>query len=344
MIHRIRLHPYKVHNDIELTDLPPVSVIVGRNNAGKSSILYSLTLPKYGLSWVPWLPNAPTGDPAVSGNPRAEVEIDYGGSTGVVVIKLEQVERDISQTVESGSAVTVDRIKIPDPGDASGPSGPMLGAPAESKSTYFLGAYRAVPGRAFDYIDLPADVGYDGGNCWNILHQLKANDRPEFQEVVNTISELGFGVDSIRTPTASPGKGTLRLGNFGRADELPFLGSGVAALLPIVTQGALCKAGDSLLIEEPELHLHTGSLAALWTYFGRLKEKGVQLIVTTQSTDFVESLVQQVDRRTVPDTSMVYVVDRDTHGQTAIQSRPVGFFQGQEEPVDAVRRVMGRRG
>ncbi len=48
MITRISMKNFKAHANLELDGLPMITVFVGRNNSGKSSILHAVALPRYG--------------------------------------------------------------------------------------------------------------------------------------------------------------------------------------------------------------------------------------------------------------------------------------------------------
>src|SRR5437899_1635564 len=56
MITRISMKNFKAHASLELDGLPMISVLVGRNNSGKSSILHAAALPRYGPSFAAAVP------------------------------------------------------------------------------------------------------------------------------------------------------------------------------------------------------------------------------------------------------------------------------------------------
>lgn len=67
------------------------------------------------------------------------------------------------------------------------------------------------------------------------------------------------------------------------------LSSGHYYALPIVLGGMLASAGDVLLIENPELHLHPHVQAQMAKWLSVLASKGVQVIVESHSETFLNN-------------------------------------------------------
>jgi putative ATP-dependent endonuclease of OLD family len=84
-------------------------------------------------------------------------------------------------------------------------------------------------------------------------------------------------------------------------------GAGVREALRLILDLEL-KKPQLLLLEEPEAHLHPGLEHAVYSYL-RERSQTVQMIVTTHSTNFVDSVSFQ----------NIYLVSRDPSGQ----SRPI---------------------
>jgi hypothetical protein len=205
----------------------------------------------------------------------------------------------------------------------------LPGGSPESTRVFFLGAFRSVPQAAFTYESFDRDIGPDGRGCWNALHQLKANDDPKFIEIQTEIAALGFGARALKTPTASRGSGTIRLDNYGRADPLPFVGSGANSTLPVIVQGSLCESGDTFLVEEPELHLHESAVNGLGTFFGKLANRGIQIVVTCHSTALLGALYQGTQNGTVPTDTSVFVFERRaTTGETSVKPVSIEDYYG----------------
>src|SRR5262249_3940926 len=89
-------------------------------------------------------------------------------------------------------------------------------------------------------------------------------------------------------------------------------GAGVREALRLVLDLEL-KTPRLLLLEEPEAHLHPGLEHAVYSYL-RDRSHGVQMFVTTHSTNFVDSVSFQ----------NIYLVSRNESGRTAIEQLDAG--------------------
>lgn len=318
MLRGLRLRPYKVHRELSIGDLPSLALIVGPNNSGKSAILHAAALPDYGVRWDPTLPTAPLDDPRESGDPIAVVEWEFEDEDQPAACRFTAREGgSLSWALSYAGQTTSHSVQVPQPDEGRGTSN--LGFPSNRPGrTFFLGAHRPPPGRSFAYRPFSRDIGPSGTDCWNVVHQLKANDSPKFVEVSDAMRSLGFGIQQLRTPTASAGAGSIWVQNYGRADSLPNLGSGTAGVLPVITQGVLCEPGETLLLEEPESHLHQGALDALGRFFGGLASKGVQVFAATHSTALFGSLYRGMQAGVVPRDASVLLLDRAGDGRTSV--------------------------
>lgn len=65
-------------------------------------------------------------------------------------------------------------------------------------------------------------------------------------------------------------------------------GFGVSQALPILVQGTLMKAGETLMVEQPEAQIHPTAQLALGSYFADLwTERGIPSIVETHSSNIL---------------------------------------------------------
>jgi predicted ATPase len=337
MLRNLRLHPYKVHRDISLNDVPPLSVVVGRNNSGKSALLHAIALPKYGIRWDSVLPTAPFEEVATTAAPPARIDLDFGSQHGPLMIEISLVANGtiqwrISDTRGGRNASQ----QIPAPQQYG--RGELNVQQPEAVQQFFLAAERDLPARSFTYQAYSRDIGPAGEGCWNALHQLKADDNPAFERIRDVLTGLGFGMTGLKTPTVNPGSGAIRIQNYGRADVLPFMGSGLTSVLPIVTQGILCRRGETFLVEEPELHLHRSALDALAGFFGTLTREGVQVMMTSHSTAFFPCLKVKMDDGTVPNDLAVYILERSPDGGTSVVREPLEDYYRANYSAEGVLR------
>jgi len=304
MIKRIRLSNFKAHADLELADLPVITVLVGRNNTGKSSILHAAALPKHGPSFSAAVP---------IGEPRHVVRT--GADKSHVEITFDNPAVTWSASFGPGNSWSGHRW-----------SGKVPYSDKLRQSMFYLSAIRQ-PVPHFNYSEFVRDVGPQGEQTWNILHQLKAMDDPRFAEVLDWSKKFGMGISTLGTPTVNPGIGEIAPESYGHKGNLILHGSGTWAVLPIITQGILCEPSETLLIEEPEIHLHRESIDSLWTFLGYCAEREVQTICATHSIDFLASMSIRLEEGAIPKDSAIFLLRRDDKGKTAAEKKDAAIFR-----------------
>ena len=97
------------------------------------------------------------------------------------------------------------------------------------------------------------------------------------------------------------------------------LGSGIAQVLPIITQ-AFKSNGEMILIEEPEIHLHPKAQAELGGMFAdAAKEKNNTFIIETHSENLLLRLEKLIRHGELSkdDVSVIYV-DKNENGSYCI--------------------------
>ncbi|MEE3349645.1 MAG: AAA family ATPase [Candidatus Gastranaerophilaceae bacterium] len=119
------------------------------------------------------------------------------------------------------------------------------------------------------------------------------------------------------------------------------LGSGIAQVLPIITQ-AFKSENETILVEEPEIHLHPKAQAELGEMFAKAaKTKGNTFIIETHSENLLLRLEKLIRKGELSkdDVSVIYV-DKNENGSyciplllddegdiTNINDVPDGFFE-----------------
>lgn len=73
----------------------------------------------------------------------------------------------------------------------------------------------------------------------------------------------------------------------GKERNIIDVGYGVSQALPIIIQAALSNAKDTVLIQQPEVHLHPRAQAALGDFFTRLTRAGKRRIIIETHSDYI---------------------------------------------------------
>lgn len=268
MIRGVHLLRFRGHESLDLTSLGRVAVLVGRNNAGKSAILQAIAWAKY--RDAPLQNFDLNRELFYKASGTAEVHIDFGGA-------------DPSTGTKTASV----NIRSNPPGR---PTSSPNGAVSElAPNVYFVGGPReAVP--QYQFSEFGRDVGLAPERPWQMYRELRDVDEDAMERINSWGSRIIGGVDKIRSPSMNAVLGTTRADTYGYPVRLFVQGSGIGSVLPIVIQGILCPEGSTILVDEPELHLHRAAIDSLVDFFTECAMRNVQTICTTQSVDFVSAI------------------------------------------------------
>jgi energy-coupling factor transporter ATP-binding protein EcfA2 len=326
MIHTVALRNFKAHEDLVLSGIPPLSVIVGANNVGKSAILQALAIKKYGFSQAANLPIGTSTDIFRTGKSRARIEVTPGPDVLATIIE-----------VLPGNGAT---ITEPPKKDANA-------LPAwKPDDVLYLGPYREVATSKFTYADIndAMGVGIDGSGTWNTLFQMKVRDDARFKEVSEAAASLGMGLDSLLVEALTAREGQVRTVGRGEKTNIFYTGSGSQCVLPVVTQIAMTPQGWTLLVEEPEAHLHREAIDGLVEYMGKSTEtRGIQVIATTHSIDFLTSLWHRVESGKLSKATTVFMIERNSSGQTKCTALQPAKKPFKEFLVDYIKPILAGR-
>ena len=136
--------------------------------------------------------------------------------------------------------------------------------------------------------------------------------------------------------------------------NLPDVGFGTSQILPILIQGLIAPPGATLLLEQPEIHLHPKVQADLADFLIEVSQRGVGVIVETHSEHLITRLQRRIAEESLEkeELAIYYVtpssegstlarVEVDSYGQ--ISSAPSGFFEEGYEETFALMRAVGER-
>lgn len=214
----------------------------------------------------------------------------------------------------------------------------------------YLGPLRADPRPLYPLQALgsPTDVGPKGEQTAAVLHlnakrKVKSINSLNFKEspsgadiqdvtlaeaVGDWLSYLGIAEDFETIEKGKLGH-ELRVRTPGTADfqDLTNVGVGVSQVLPIVVTCLLAAPGSTIILEQPELHLHPAVQARLADFFIAMILMKKQCIIETHS----EHLIERIRFRVVQDWS------------NAIHDRAKIYFFGKDKGSTSIREVAVNR-
>jgi predicted ATPase len=196
---------------------------------------------------------------------------------------------------------------------------------------YHLGPLRAYPERRYIWgEETPDDVGTRGENTVPMLlaHRATRVYKGNKGEGILIKAETRIAewlirmrlVESFRTERISDSLPDYRVLVRRRKDspEVPItdVGFGVSQILPVLVLCYTVPFGSTLILEQPEIHLHPSVQAVLADVFiDVICRRGLQIIVESHS----EHLLRRIQRRIAENTmnagdTALYFCDTDAHG------------------------------
>jgi len=205
-------------------------------------------------------------------------------------------------TTRSGDVASVEYRTVTSPGSYSSSQAnmnpmnmsflhPMQAAPLEVESMknflasgLFLEPFRNVSPEM--QVGAKAMINPLGGDLAQVLHSYYNRDRERFDGFEEIMRAVLPEIDMIETPLTSGPSATIqiRFKDDAQRYDLWQLSSGVKETMLIVAAVHFSPAGQLIVLEEPENHLHPASQKAIAAVLKRAAEtEDKQLIVTTHS-------------------------------------------------------------
>jgi hypothetical protein len=230
-------------------------------------------------------------------NGKVEVAWTEGG-------KRRSIEVEIPREVPLAFAP---RLIPPDmtPGQPSSARRWAVGSPGRlvpSPRPYALAPVRSRPRRTYDPIrDMPNP---EGEHIPALLSRLQAQAGKQWEALKSALHDFGndsglFSQISVRSygkeHQGEPFQISVAISGQPGARNLLDVGYGVGQVLPILVESSLGPRGRTLLLQQPEVHLHPQAQAALGSYLARSAGDGaIRYIVETHSDYVVDRVAMAI--------------------------------------------------
>jgi len=140
------------------------------------------------------------------------------------------------------------------------------------------------------------DIAPDGENLVRVLETIdRSSERRKFQEIKDAFVRIMQGATDLHLEWAETANNELTVvmeeEGFSSTFSLENMSSGTIQILLLLTQIILAEDNsDLLVVEEPELHLHPGAEKEVFDLLEQVADKfnGPQVIVSTHSEVFVD--------------------------------------------------------
>jgi hypothetical protein len=193
------------------------------------------------------------------------------------------------------------------------------------------------------------------GGSYDIEFILIEQSMPLQQAVSEWLNYLGLAEQIESVDKGALGHQLkIRIRGSSVSDDLMHVGVGISQVLPILVGALLAPKGSSLLLEQPELHLHPSVQTKLADFFLSLTMMDKQCIIETHSEHIVNRLrLRMVQLKETPfnptqhiciyfarkenDESLFEEITFDEN--EVITNWPEGFFDQFQQDQDEIRRA-----
>lgn len=274
----LEIHGYKALRNVSLEDLRQYNVLIGPNNAGKSSIAEVLWRIRYSydssiqdelLLNGPW--ETFYGE-HVNNDCRCDMSFDVDGTHWIARL----VPQRGSWLTENGSGFV-----HPDTFSAS--VAPFL------RSIRYSGPYEAF--HQPQGMDFQTELRRDARNLATVLFSMHNNQEPEFDSLQAAFCEVLPQFEGVETHIDASNKTTyVRVRMRGKTPQrLASLGDGVGRCLAVIAAVSTAPSASFLLIEEPEVGQHPSLQRRLKRKVMEIAgERDLQLLVLTHSPTWAD--------------------------------------------------------
>ena len=212
--------------------------------------------------------------------------------------------------------------------------------------------------------DIVLDIGIKGEHTGNIFsnNYLEKVEYPVFNKKneldtvqgiledgvnywINEVFELAKKISVI--PYKNGRIQEIEVTNYrGVKSSLSSVGFGISQILPIIVEGILCERGTTLILEQPEIHLHPRIQSLLFDFFRGLILCDKKVIVETHSDhliskmqlriaeDVSDSLSKKINLFFVDNFGSISSIEIDKFGN--FDSWPEGFFDQFNNNISAL--------
>ena len=339
MITRIKFKNYKAFPNLEELELRPVTLIIGKNSSGKSSILKLIALLASMVNDNFWLPSLKVNDIVLGGSYQdlfhngsmadlnLEVKLSNGLSLAVNYFIEDSVIKIYSYTCQKNDKILC-KVQKESRDDnleeqlCSFLSGNNLVGDSQSILDYLGPIRRMAPENIrFHGFSKGYSVEYDGAGTYDILLNSSMKGDGCFKNVSFWMEQYLEGQKlSFSNTSNNSGNYTLWVKRKGAEVNISEVGQGIAQVLPVVTLATIAKANSINIIEQPELHLHPAAHANVAELIGQsAKEHHNVFVVESHSKNLLLGFQKMIVNKKVsftPDDIAIYYVKDTDEGST----------------------------
>jgi len=188
----------------------------------------------------------------------------------------------------------------------------------ELENIVYLGPLRRKPERDYPWNKTkPGEVGSDGSRTFDVLLASALMKGDDQNRIINGVSKWLVRMKvADKLEIKQLGRSTryeLVVHRGGIEANLRDVGIGISQVLPVLTIAYFSPSGSTIILEEPEIHLHPLAQSLLAELFVEIsKERNVQFIVETHSEHLFRRMQTLVAKQEItPDDAAMYFIEAE---------------------------------
>lgn len=330
MVNRISFKNYKLFREKQTLDIVPITILIGKNNSGKSAIAKLPSMISSSLEGDFSAPFQLETDGVRVG--QTYEDLFYNREITGAPLEFDIVDGKSNSSVSA--LITGDRFynikisKLSIDGDEINLSDTKLNGilPKDqdkkkiSLNFDYIESFRRFPAATFsDIFGEYKKLGVSGENAYKLLAQYHQSGDKILQTISNWFEENFEGWKlSIKDITGTSLSYEVVLeNNFIKPINIVNTGSGIRQSLPLVVRSFMPVDDDILIIiEEPETHLHPAAHGNLAERFvdSHLEDPRRKYLIETHSENFILRIQRLIAARKISaDDVAVYYIDYNEH-------------------------------
>ncbi len=194
------------------------------------------------------------------------------------------------------------------------------------RRVHYLGPLRSYPWRVYEWGgEKPLDAGWDG---WQAIPALLASN--SVKQVAEWLQKMKL-IHSFRLESVGESRTIyechVKITPTATEVALPDVGFGVSQILPVLANCAMLPEGSTLLLEQPQIHLHPSAQAALAdVLIDAIKNRNIQIIVESHSEHLLRRIQRRIAREVLaPEDTALYFCHLE-NGTSAIEELDVDSY------------------
>jgi predicted ATPase len=210
----------------------------------------------------------------------------------------------------------------------------------------YLGPLRTEPERTYIWTGgAPDEVGSVGERTVEALlgggdRKFNLREHSRLKSLQDTVAEQLAGLGLISEFQVEPiardrpeHEVAMRVPNVSDRVMLPDAGFGVSQVLPVVVQGFVTPSGSTIVMEQPEIHLHPSAQKALADYFidaslarENAQPRETQFIIESHSEHLLRRMQRRIAEKRVPPEHVALYFCEVAAGRSRLRPLDIDLF------------------